>query len=389
MQASAAPSSFVAFAEAMKPRLAARAQAAEDLRRLPGATVAEAAEAGFFGMVVPRRWGGAQAEFPEFLDVVRRLSHACPSSAWTLSFLALHAWMLCRFEPELQAELFAGGGIPLAPAPLAPTGQAIKVDGGFRVTGRWEWATGVMHADWVIVNCLEQDAFGPRFCVLPIADVEVEDVWRTAGMCATGSNMIVARDVFVPDRRTLEGWRVKAGQTPGEALHPGTSVPYPMTVALGLVAATPALGAAEGALEVFTARMKEKMQAYSGQKAAEVPATHLRLGEALAIVRAARLVWNDAVARLERIGPQGAAAGVEDLCAIRLAAADVVRLSHQAINGLAAAAGASSGFLTSPLQRHLRDVQMMRGHVMFDWDRAAQLGGKVALGYEPGLADLL
>jgi 3-hydroxy-9,10-secoandrosta-1,3,5(10)-triene-9,17-dione monooxygenase len=106
-------------------------------------------------------------------------------------------------------------------------------------------------------------------------------------------------------------------------------------------------------------------------------------------VRAACLVWQDAIHNLARIGPQGAAAAIEDLAAIRLAAADVVRLANQAANGLAAAAGASSGFLSSPLQRHLRDLQMIRGHVIFDWDRAAQIGGKVALGIEPSPADLL
>ena len=135
--------------------------------------------------------------------------------------------------------------------------------------------------------------------------------------------------------------------------------------------------------------MKEKVQAYGHQRQMEVPATHLRLGEGLATVRAARLVWADAIQTLERIGPQGAAAAIDDLAAIRLAGAHVVRLANEAANGLAAAAGASSGFLSSPLQRHLRDLQMMRGHVVFDWDRAAQIGGKVALGIEPVPADLL
>jgi hypothetical protein len=100
-------------------------------------------------------------------------------------------------------------------------------------------------------------------------------------------------------------------------------------------------------------------------------------------------VWADAIQSLERIGPQGAAASNDDLAAIRLAGANVVRLANEAANGLAAAAGASSGFLSSPLQRHLRDLQMIRGHVVFDWDRAAQIGGKVALGIEPVPADLL
>jgi alkylation response protein AidB-like acyl-CoA dehydrogenase len=381
-------SAILSAVDAMVPRLRERANDAEARRRLPDDTIREAAEAGFLGMLTPRRWGGAESDVPTFLEATRRLANGCASSAWTLSFFTLHAWLLCRFDPRLQEEVFASGPAPRTPAPLAPTGRVTRTDGGFRLSGRWEWATGIMHADWVMVTAMDPES-GPRFCVLPRAEIEVEDVWHVAGMSATGSNNIVARDVFVPHHRTLEIRHIKTGQTPGEALHAGTNVGWPMGATLVLVAATSALGAAEGALDAFTTRMKKKIQAYSGQKQAEVPATHLRLGEGVATARAARLVWRDAIRTLERIGPQGPTAAVEDLAAVRLAAANVVRLANHVANGLAAAAGASAGFLSSPLQRHLRDLQMIRGHVMFDWDRAAQIGGKVALGIEPSPADML
>ena len=380
---------WAAWADAQSLRLAERAGEAETLRSVPEATIREVEAAGYFAMMVPRDLGGGGASFTEFFDVSRRLAKGCTSSAWTLSFLAMHAWLLCKFEPALQVELFADGKVPLAPAPLAPTGQAVKVDGGYRISGRWEWATGVNHADWLMVHCMEEGG-GPRFCVLPIGEAVVEDVWRTAGMVATGSNTVVVEDLFVPEHRTLSALLMKFASPPGEALHPGATVNFPMSPALAIVAATPALGAAEGALETFTARMKAKVQAYSGGvKAGDMPATHLRLGEALATVRAARLIWDDAIARLEREGPLGNAMPVESLAHIRLASADIVRLANLAINTMSAAAGASSGFLTSPLQRQLRDVQMIRGHVIFDWDRATQIGGKIALGIDPSPADLL
>ncbi|MDO9336303.1 MAG: acyl-CoA dehydrogenase family protein [Caulobacter sp.] len=381
------PAVWTNWADAAALRLAERAQEAEALRSVPEATVREAAQAGYFHLLAPTTAGGAGASMTTFLEVGRRLARGCPSSAWTLSFLALHAWLLCRFEPELQQALFRDGAMPLAPAPLAPTGKAEAVEGGYRISGRWDWATGVNHADWVMVNAA--DGMMPRFCVLPIGDVEVEDVWRTAGMAATGSNTVVARDVFVPAHRTLSALQMKYGPIPGLALHPGSSVGYAMSPALALVAAAPALGAAEGALAAFTERMQAKVQAYSGVRQSEAPATHLRLGEALARVRAAALVWEDAVALYEREGALGGGMSNDSLAAIRLAAAHTVRLACEAVDGMCAAAGASSGFLTSPLQRHLRDLQMIRGHVVFDWDRAAQIGGRIALGFEPTPADLL
>lgn len=383
------PLDWQAWGDAFALRLAERAQDAETARRLPPATVSEAAGAGFFALLTPPALGGQGASFDLFLDVSRRLAQGCASSAWTLSFLALHGWLLAKFDKPLQDVVFAGGATPLAPAPLAPTGTADKVEGGYRVSGRWEWATGVHHADWVMINCIEPGGMGPRFCVVPIGDVTIDDVWKTAGMAATGSNTVVIDDLFVPEHMTLAAWQLKLAPSPGQRLHPGTTLEYPMSPCLALVAATPALGAAEAAVETFTARMKVKMQAYSGVKQGDLPVTQMRLGEAIATVQAARALWDNAIRLLNRDGPLGHETPLETLVSIRIASASVVRLANEAINGLAASAGASAGFLDFPLQRQLRDVQMMRGHVVFDWDRATQIAGKIALGQEPAIADLL
>jgi len=386
---SAASEQILVYAQNSVPRLRERAAEAERQRRLPEATIEEARDSGFFAALVPNHWGGGGVSFSTFLDASRYLAHGCTSSAWTLSFLALHSWLLCRFEPEFQKELFAKRPYALAPAALAPTGKAVTVDGGFRVTGRWEWGTGVLHADWIIVTAsLADDPRSIRMYAIPIAEVVVDDVWYTAGMAATGSNAIIVEDVFVPSYRTLIARSPEP--TRGQLLHAGTTLDYPVSVTLALVAATPALGAAEAAIEAFIARMKAKLVAYSdGAKQSDQASTHLRLGEAMAATRSAAVLWHEATARLQRLAAGPAPHPVDELAAVRLAAADIVRLANTAINTLAAAAGASAGFLTSPLQRQLRDVQMMRGHVLFDWDRTAQLAGRLALGLPSTPADLL
>lgn len=378
------------WADAMALRLAERAPEAERLRALQDVTMQEARDAGFFALLAPVTAGGQGASFAEFLDVVRRLSTGCASSAWVLSFLSLHAWMLCKFPAEAQAEFFRDGQMPLAPAPLAPTGTAVRVDGGYRVSGRWEWATGINHSDWVLVNAIDLESKEPRFCAMRVSEVEVEDVWHTSGMASTGSNAVVVRGVVVPEHMTLPARQMAAGASPGEILHPHSTLTFPLRAGLALVAATPAVGAAEAALDWFTQRMKTKQQAFSGGASqADVQTTHLRLGEALAQVRAMRLVWEDARAALEREGPNGASASIPAQVALRLAAAQVVRLANSAIDTMAAAAGASASMLSAPLQRHLRDVQVIRGHVMYDWDRTCVLAGKVELGFATGPADLI
>ena len=102
-----------------------------------------------------------------------------------------------------------------------------------------------------------------------------------------------------------------------------------------------------------------------------------------------RLVWEDARAAIERVGPGGASTPIPAQAALRLAAAQVVRLSNRAIDIMAASAGASASQLSNPLQRQLRDVQVIRGHVMYDWDRTCVLAGKVELGFPTGPADLI
>src|SRR5690349_12899783 len=175
-------------------RLGERAHEAEQLRRLPQATIDDLVASGFTDLLVPARFGGRQAAFADILEPVRRMAHGCASSAWTIGFFALHNWMLALFDERAQEEAFATRPF-LAPAPLAPTGRGVPTEGGVRLTGRWSWATGVMHGNWIIVGALcgsmedPEDPAGvyPALALLPATDISIEDVWHTDGMRATGS----------------------------------------------------------------------------------------------------------------------------------------------------------------------------------------------------------
>ncbi len=369
--------------------LADRGAEAEGLRRLPDATIADAIDADLFRMVVPTSLGGLGLGLDTLAQSTRILASGCPASAWTLSFLVMHNWLLTRFDAEFCTEILSSRPWVLAAAPLNPTGTATPVARGYQLSGRWEWATGIEHSDWVIVHALvdRPGEIDTRFLALPRDAVEVADVWHTSGMRATGSNTVVVNDQFVPEVRTVGRQQLMNATSPalvGDAMGPHALVPV-----LALVAAAPALGAAEGCVELFRERLAERVLAYTlGDKQADQPAARVRLATALAEVRAARAVWEQALHQLASGGLTDQATPSERV-AIRLAAASTVRLARQAISTVCEGSGASIYFTSSPFQRLQRDVEVLKGHVVFDWDRCAELAGRVELGFEPSPMEML
>lgn len=365
-------------------RLAERAPEAERIRRLPAETVADVTASGFTELLVPARFGGQQAAWPSILDPVRRMAHGCASSAWTLGFYALHNWMLALFDERAQEEAFATRPF-LAPAPLAPTGRGVPSGDGIRLTGRWSWATGVMDGNWIMVGAIcgpDEDpaAIYPALALLPISDVRIEDVWHTDGMRATGSNDVVITDAFVPHHRLVRVADIYSGTAPGAGLHDADTYRWPMVPALSLLAAMPALGSAERVAEVYAERLGERILAYEGVTQKEKPLAQARLGEARVRLRALRGLLADTVGDIEAVVASGDPVPRPVRAEARLAAAHIVRESRSVIADLLEASGASVHFADNPLQRIKRDVDVLAGHVVFDYDTSRELAGALTLG---------
>ncbi|BBX03995.1 acyl-CoA dehydrogenase [Mycolicibacterium moriokaense] len=362
-------------------RLAERAQEAEQLRRLPAETLADLTASGFTDLLKPARFGGAQADFPAILDPVRRMAHGCASSAWTIGFYALHNWMLALFDERAQEEAFATRPF-LAPAPLAPTGRGVPSGNGIRLTGRWSWATGVMDGNWIMVGalCGPDDAIYPALALLPMSDARIEDVWHTDGMRATGSNDVVITDAFVPEHRLVRVTDIYSGSAPGAALHDSNTYRWPMVPALSLLAAMPALGSAERVAEIFAERLGERVLAYEGVAQKDKAIAQARLGEARVRLRALRGLLRDTVAGIETVVASGDPVSKPVRADARLAAAHIVHESRAVIGDLLEASGASVHFTDNPLQRFKRDVDVIAGHVVFDYDTSRELAGALTLG---------
>ncbi|MGO8941771.1 MAG: acyl-CoA dehydrogenase [Mycobacterium sp.] len=365
--------------------LAQRADEAERLRRLPAATISDFKACGLATLLLPARFGGRQAQFSQLLDPVRRMAHGCASSAWTLGFYTLHNWMLSLFDIEAQEEVFASGPV-LAPAPLAPTGRGVVVDGGIRLTGRWSWATGIMDADWVMVGAVidglkgKTESIYPALVALPADETEVVDVWHTAGMRGTGSHDVIVTDVFVPLRRVVSVVDIYSGTAPGSIAHDAATYRWPMVPALALTAAMPVLGAAEKVVELYQERVQERVLAYSGVAQKDQPAAQIRLGDARVRLRALSALVADTAAGIERIVAAGDRVPRAVRGDARAAAAHTVHESRAIIADLLEASGASAQFLSNPLQRAKRDVDIAAGHVIFDYDLSRELSGALSIG---------
>ncbi|MDH4147571.1 MAG: acyl-CoA dehydrogenase family protein, partial [Acidimicrobiia bacterium] len=201
-------------ARQLAPAIARRAELAETLRRPPDETIAELVDAELLSILVPRRWGGHELSIHTHREVTEIVSAACVSTGWIFAFYSGHNWMAVKFSEEAQREVFADRGHALIPITNVPPMQARRVDGGMVVSGRAQWGSGIVHADWVSVNGLCPDGSRHHFLV-PAADTTLVDTWHMAAMAGTGSHDFRLDDVFVPEHRILAAAEFRSGDTEG------------------------------------------------------------------------------------------------------------------------------------------------------------------------------
>lgn len=382
-----AAAELLARVQAIVPALAAQAAESERLRRPTDAAIRMLEETGLFRLMVPRRWGGLELDLDAFLDVGLALGEADASLAWVACFCVEHNWMLCQYPESFQRELYSSTSHVLAPAVIAPTSVAQPEDGGFRLSGRWPWGTGVMHASWVIVSALAgiEPGAAPspaslRFLALPIGDVKVDDTWYVDGMVGTGSNDIVIDGAFVPAERTVTVLDLLEGRGEGARLHASPLYHTPMIPILVLAASMPIVGQARAVVRGFRERLLSHTRpGVPPVKLAEKPALQRRLAQAAIEIRQAELLLRDVCA---------------EVCSLRNRASRLERgrwiasgatALHQArrvIQDVSEASGASAHFQSHPLQRALRDANVASCHLVFDRDAQQEVYGKLLLGME-------
>lgn len=366
--------------DALTARLRDRAEEAEHIRRIPESTMAELRDAGAFHLLSPKAVGGYGMGVETYAEVVRRLARGCASTAWTVGHLIEHVWMLARWPQEVQDEVFADGPIPLAAATGAPVGVAEIIPGGYAISGTWSFASGVMHSGWALLAAQHNET--RLQCLVPISDVEVLDVWHTAGLRGTGSNDIRAEKLFVPERRTLDWALLGAADNPGSHIHRDPIVHTPMAALLNLVAPSAALGAAEHAVDLFRQQMRvRKVKNTLEGRQADSPLAQARFAQAYGLVVTARLHWEEAVRVVSASHKRRPSMLMdEERAQYRLSLALSGEASAEAVRLVMTGSGGSAQRLSHPLQRIQRDVNVLLSHPTLSRDPILEQAGRGLLG---------
>jgi alkylation response protein AidB-like acyl-CoA dehydrogenase len=360
---------------AVVPLIAARAAEAEQQRKPDDEVIAALETTGVFRSFVPERYGGYEIDLELFVDIGIDVSEACPSTGWVTTFYMEHNWLLGLFDEQVRDEIFGAQPYILAPGIVNPSGEAVRRHDHYELSGEWQYATGIVHADWALLSgrIAGDDRALPRMFLVPVDDLEVKDTWHVDGMVATGSHDIVARSVAVPLRR-VSNVAIGVAESDGGYLQR-----IPLRPFLSLTAAIPAVGCARRAVTLFRSRMTERVLFGTTKRQAETSTAQARLGDVTARVGIAESTMRTAAREMAAQARGEVELTMLDHARLRVTMAQVVRQSRDVVRDVLEASGAGAHFLRNELQRIHRDVHMIAAHTVFDVEAVALEFGRELL----------
>lgn len=371
---------MVGRAREIAPALAARAASCEAARLCPAESVADFRAAGLHRILQPARYGGLELGWDVHCEVAMALSAACAAQGWVLSIYNDHHQALGQFERAVQDEVWGDDPDVLTSAVFGPLGEARAADGGFVVSGRWAFASGIDHAEWLIAGCRIVGGSGNLFAVVPKSQATVIDDWNVVGLAGTGSKSFAIDNVFVPAHRTLGGAEADAGIARGGNDLPALyRMPRKATGGLGLAAV--GVGAARGMIDAFAQHTRARM-GRPGSAAGD-QWTQLHVAESAADVRAAEMLLLNASRETAAILQHAPTVDIDQRIANKRDMGYAAMLARRTAERLFALAGGQSLYAGDPLQRYYRDIAAATSHLALRWDIAATPYGRAALGLAP------
>lgn len=375
--------SYLDAARALMPKVLASADIIDRERELPAELANEIADRGFFRMLVPKSLGGGEIDYLDHLDIIQEFGKADGSTAWCInqnSVFATHSAVM----PEATArEIWSDQRAVAANGPPTSSSNVVPVDGGYRLTGRWNFSSGCRHATWLAaltpVRYPGQDEGASKkdrqllMLLVPKKDMELVDVWQVGGLRGTGSFSFEAKGLFVPRARTFNSY-----DSPRES---GPLYVMPISLLFASGFASVALGVARGALDAVIE--------LSGRKTPEGQlllrdqgVVQRQIGQAEACWGAARAFLRETATTAWNSACNVHSLTLEERIQLRLSSTHAIRMSAEVVDVTYNVAGASAIFATNPIQRRFQDVYVIKQHLqgrMAHYDTA----GKFFLGMDP------
>jgi alkylation response protein AidB-like acyl-CoA dehydrogenase len=385
---------LVARARALAPLLAANAARGEADRRVTEESIQAMIDAGLFKIAVPKRYGGYETSMRTMLEVSAAVGEADGGTAWVLTLVNVCAWLVGLFPEQAQDEVFGTDPGALVSGVLAPTATAVRVDGGWRITGKWFYNSGSWHATWAGLGFPVTDDAGEvvnqGLALIPRSDLGLEDTWFVAGMRSSGSNCLVAEDVFVPEHRVMVVPPAIVGDYPteygdSEPLYRSAFVPV-----LALVLVGPQLGLGQAALDYVISRAGKKPVSYTFfATQAESAGFQLQIAEAARLIDTARLHALRAADDIDEAAGRGEYPDFLTRARIRSDTGYTAECVTKAIDILLYAHGAGSFADVSPLQRIWRDSATAARHAVVAPQVSYEVYGKALLGANDTITPLV
>ena len=366
--------------EQLLPMIEAASESAELARKPDDDVIRALADTDLFRAYVPKHFGGWELDYETFVRIGMKLAEACTSTAWVTTFYMEHNWLLAHFPREAQEEVWGAQPYFLGPGSISPTGTATPDGDDYVLNGRWQWGTGVMHADWVIVSGLvDGEAPELRMFMVPIDKIQIEDTWFVDGMVATGSNDMVAEDLRVPTHMSQSVALMSVAATEGAQWHNSPTFKTPMIIFKAITAASPSVGCARRAVNLFKDRIQGRSLWGTGKNQMDQTAAQMRLGQLTTRVDVCEREMLAVARDLAALGHRDTLSTPEERASMRMRCAYVVRQSRDIVRDVLEASGASAHRLDNPLQRLHRDIHTLSCHTVFDMDIASELYGQVLL----------
>ena len=385
---------LVARVHELGPLLRQNGPLGETKRRVEEESIEALTKAGVFKVGVPRRYRGWEMNTRAILDVSAAVAEYDGATAWVVALTNTCSWLAGLYPLRTQDEVFGADPDARISGVLAPSASASKVAGGFRITGKWYYNSGGWHAQWAVLGMpIVNDAgetIDQGLALIPMTDLEREDTWFVAGMRASGSICLVAKDVFIPGHRILSVPRAIEGDYPTEAGSQEAFYRSAFVPILALILVGPQLGLGRAALDYVRQKAGSRPISYTFcEKQATSVGFQLQIAKAAMLIDTAHLHAYRAADDIDQAATSGAYPDMVTRTRVRADTGYVAEKITEAIDLLLYAHGAGAFAESSPLQRIWRDSAVAARHAVVLPAVAYEVYGKALLGIENDVTALV